>query len=335
MTMVTEKEEVRENERKPESKPQPRVFKGSEEFQSNRLHSFVALIVFTGAAHLTLALFFGSFMIPLSKGVLVLGFLAILVYLPINEKSRFGSKLTRYICKHACSYFPMTLHVEDIKAFHPDRSYVFGFEPHSVLPFGVIALSNGTGFMPLPKIKILASNSVFRTPFVRHIWTWFGIAAVTKKNFISLLEAGCSCVIVPGGVHETALLERDSEIIFLKTRKGFVRVAMETGSPLVPVFCFGQSNVFKWVKPSGERYLKICKAWKFNPMYFWGVWGTPLPFSRPLDIVVGKPIEIKKNPQPSVEEIDEAHSQFVEALQDLFERYKAEVGCPDRQLKIL
>lgn len=31
--------------------------------------------------------------------------------------------INRYICRHACSYFPVTLHVEDINAFLPDRSY--------------------------------------------------------------------------------------------------------------------------------------------------------------------------------------------------------------------
>lgn len=72
LTMVTEEDSKRE--RKPQSQPQPRVFKGAEEFESNRLHSVVALGIWLGAIHFNLALLFFSFFLPLSKAFLFVFF---------------------------------------------------------------------------------------------------------------------------------------------------------------------------------------------------------------------------------------------------------------------
>ncbi|KAL5550937.1 hypothetical protein UlMin_001113 [Ulmus minor] len=173
----------------------------------------------------------------------LLGLLLFFIVLPFNEKSKNGRKLARSICKHAIGYFPITLYVEDIRAFDPNHAYVFGYEPHSVLPVGVVALIDLTGFLPLTKIKVFASTV-----------TWFGLTPTSKKIFISQLEVGYSCIVVPGGVHETFDMVHGSEIwfsfllVFLKTRKGFVHITMEKNVPLVPVFCYGQTNVYKCFK---------------------------------------------------------------------------------------
>ncbi|XP_027192389.1 diacylglycerol O-acyltransferase 2D-like isoform X1 [Cicer arietinum] len=334
----------------------------------NSLKSVVALALCFGAIHFNLAfILFSLFFLPLSLSPWVIAFLMLFTVLPVDKNSLLGLKLSRFICKHVCTYFPITLHVEDAEAFHLNRSYgkkelispfpyqpfwsldegcskfnlyirirmFFCYEPHSVFPFGSFALHNNTGFMRIPKIRFLVSSAAFYIPFLRQIWTWLGFSSVTKQNVISLLASGYSCIIVPGGTRETLFMEHGCENVYLKERRGFVRLAMEMGHPLVPVFCFGQTNIYKWWKAPGKLIQSIARSMKIFPLIFWGRFGTPVPFKNPLYVVVGRPIQLEKTPQPTSDQVAKVHSEFIEALQDLFERHKVQAGYENLELKIV
>eukprot|EP01018_Ginkgo_biloba_P011477 Gb_36762 [translate_table: standard] len=258
-----------------------------------------------------------------------------LIVIPVDNDSKWGNRLARFICDHGPGYFPITLIFEEMKAFNPNRAYVLAVEPHSIFPFGITALCNQAGYMPLPRIKFVAANFLFCIPLLRHIWCWMGMVAASKENFVKYLERDYSCIVIPGGHREMFHLEKGSEVVYLKKRFGFVRVAIETGCPLVPVFCFGQTETYRWWKAKAKLYHCVARAMRVIPLIYWGRFGSPIPYRHPLHIVVGKLIEVEKNPQPTKEEVVKVHTQFVLTLQELFERHKVVAGYKDTQLQIL
>jgi hypothetical protein len=48
--------------------------------------------------------------------------------------------------------------------------------------------------------------------------------------------------LVPGGVQEVLHMRHDAEVLYLRKRLGFVRLALQHGAPLVPAFAFGQCH---------------------------------------------------------------------------------------------
>lgn len=120
--------------------------------------------------------------------------------------------------------------------------------------------------------------------------------------------------------------------IVLKNRKGFIKIAIQTGASLVPVFSFGEIDIYN--QPPNEPGTKI-RA--FQELFKRVVGITPpivngrgflqysfglIPRRSAITTVVGSPIEVIKNPAPTNEEINSLHDKFTDSLRNLFEQHK-------------
>jgi hypothetical protein len=72
----------------------------------------------------------------------------------------------------------------------------------------------------------------------------FGMTSASKSNLTKQLKTGHCCIYI-GGMAELFLASPTEEKLFLKQRKGFVKLALRTGSEIVPIYYFGNSSALK------------------------------------------------------------------------------------------
>lgn len=71
------------------------------------------------------------------------------------------------------------------------------------------------------------------------------------------------------------------------------------------------------------------------PLFF-GRWGLPLPYQRPITVVFGAPLDLGHVPDPSPDQVEAAYLAYVDALKRLFdEQVRKQVpGYAHRRLEI-
>lgn len=116
-----------------------------------------------------------------------------------------------------------------------------------------------------------------------------------------VLASGKSLALVPGGATEALHCKPDVDIVYLKKRRGFVKLALETGASLVPVYSFNENNTFNLTEN------KMLDGFKKKFQAIFGI-SFPLvtnviPKSAPITVVVGAPISCPKMEEPSDENV--------------------------------
>ncbi|DAZ92680.1 TPA: hypothetical protein N0F65_001641, partial [Lagenidium giganteum] len=239
------------------------------------------------------------------------------------------------------SYFPLSLRQEE--EFDPSKRYIFVLHPHGILGFSawLTFAADSTGFSKKNKdldIAIATVNVNFLLPFWRDIVMAAGFLDASFKSLTNALRRNRSVTIVAGGAAEALDAHPGTYNIILNKRKGLVRLALTTGTPLVPVFSFGENDLFYQVpNPKGSllRSLqeKALKVLKFSTPLIIGRgvfcrYGI-LPRAHPIQVVTGKPVPVQQIAEPSDEDIAKYQQAYRTALEKLFsdhaERYYRQV----------
>ncbi|CAI4226350.1 unnamed protein product [Auanema sp. JU1783] len=257
---------------------------------------------------------------------------------PRNGSRGWNWYKNNVIWKHFADYFPLKLvKTAELPA---DRNYIIGSHPHGVLSVGafVSMLTNATGFsekFPGLQSTILTLNGQFYFPFRRDIGIALGGVESSKESLRYLLEnpgKGRAVAIVIGGATEALDTRPGSHVVNLLCRRGFCRFALMYGADLVPLYNFGETDIYDTLDNSkGTRLREIQQKIKticgFCPPLFSGrgifnySFGI-LPHRRPITSVLGAPIRVEKNLNPTDAEVDALHSKYCSALIKLFEDHK-------------
>ena len=160
-------------------------------------------------------------------------------------------------------------------------NHAFGWD----ILFLMAAIRRATG----RTVWALGEHLWWQIPFIRRVATQIGTVDGTRKNAEELLEHDEIVLVLPGGIREAVKPRELRYHLVWGHRYGFVRSAIRTGAPLVPVACVGADEMFDLIGDAGARG----RRWL-------GRIGLPLPLParlipiphfRHLHYAIGEPID--------------------------------------------
>lgn len=251
------------------------------------------------------------------------------------------------VWKYFMDYFP--IHLVKTQDLDPAHNYIFGFHPHGIFVFGAFGnfCTNYSDFKKLfPGFTsyLHVAVSWFWLPLFREYALSNGPVSVSKRSLSHVMSkegGGNISVIVIGGAKELLESFPGRYSLCLLQRKGFVKIALTHGAHLVPVFSFGENELYSQVDNPKGSWLRTAQDKVYNltglalPLFYArGIFQNSfglMPYRKLIYTVVGRPIPVQKTLHPTPEQIDELHQTYMEELRKLFNEHKGKYGIPEHE----
>lgn len=227
---------------------------------------------------------------------------------------------------------------EDGESIHlpTNVNYLLGYHPHgpfvigALMAYGSEAL-NFSKIFPGIKPYMTSLNVFYNVPFYRDYVMTCGSVSVSRESLTYLLDkdvtgtSGNLVAVSVGGASEVLESRPGQYVLVLSRRRGFFRMALQTGAYLVPSIGFGETNMYDQVaNPEGSTLRKLqdwlTRAFTLPPVLFYP--SRIIPSRRPVTVVVGRPIVRERIPNPTDEEVDKLREEYKQQLVQMFNKYR-------------
>ena len=231
----------------------------------------------------------------------------------------------------------MRLKVLRSDAFAQGHGSILCFVPHGLFPLALPLMSKPHDAI-FPEFKhhgvsrTAVASDMLWTPIIAPMLRWLGCIPATKESITRTLASG-NVIIFPDGIAGAFHSQRHRECIYIQNRKGFIKLALELGAPLVPVFCFGHSQLYD-VYPGPDSWIaRLSRRLQFSIIWFWGKWWWPaLPNNEtPLTVAVGRAIPVQRIANPNSVQVDALHQLFCSEVKALFQQAMPE-AYPNQEI---
>lgn len=220
----------------------------------------------------------------------------------------------------------------EVKGTLPPKG-IYLFHPHGLITtahmmnMGIKSVSH----WPVKDIRGTAMYS---------LWYSFGAREILDNSFVpstyssmkEVLDEGLSLSVSLGGIEEMKHIIKHKIRAKLKSRKGIFRLAIQTGTPLVPVLAYGENevcdNVGAWKCFDGINAILrkfhltlLIPSWHLYEKVF-----TLL--HKPLDVpvvsVIGEPVQVGPAREPTEEDICLVRSIYIKRLREFYRQTRPE-----------
>lgn len=219
------------------------------------------------------------------------------------------------------------------------KNYLMVFQPHGATSFAGIlsAAALDLDFKGKDKFPTAVANALLYTPLLKHVLGIFGLISASKSSMQRQLKKpgpeGC-VVLYVGGMAELFLSCENEEKLYLSQRKGFIKLALQEGVDVLPIYLFGNTTVLSVWKPS--LLASISRKLQLSLTYVWGKWYLPIPRDCKLLYVSGQPLGLPHIKDPTQADIDKWHAKYCQEVKRLFDTYKERVPeYKHKQLEIV